>query len=54
MMAVSAAERRGETYDAACLRLGEDPFEAEGWQMVAFIDDHLAILGDATRGAMSA
>jgi len=47
MVAVSAAQRRGETDHVARLRLGQDSLEAKRGQVVAFIDDHLAIPGDA-------
>jgi hypothetical protein len=49
MMAILARNRRGKAQDVASLRAARDHFERRGRNMVALIDDQVAIATDEIR-----
>jgi len=46
LMTVAALRRRGQADHVLRLDIGENSLKRDGWQVVAFIDNHLPILGD--------
>jgi hypothetical protein len=47
LMTVAALRRRGQADHVSRRDLGENALKRDGWQVVALIDNHLPILGDA-------